>query len=81
MKIKLLEDIHELDRHGESVGIKSSKKRNPAWGPSVVVHDQLVTSKESQFFDIRWIKGAIIEASDASGQKFIDAGKAEQVKE
>lgn len=76
MKIRLLEDIHEHDRHGESVGVKSSKRKNPKWGPSVVVHDQLVESKEPQFLEIRWVKGAIIDASGASAEKFIEAGRA-----
>lgn len=76
MKIRLLEDVHEHDRHGESVGIKSSKKKNPDWGPPVVIHDQLVESKEPQFLVIRWVKGAVIDASDASAQKFIEAGRA-----
>lgn len=76
MKIRLLQDIIEYDRHGESVGIKASRKRNPAWGAPVVVHGQLVESKEPQYLDIRWTMGTVIEASDATGQKYIDAGKA-----
>lgn len=75
MRIRLLEDVVEYDRHGESVGIKTSKRRNRAWGPPQVVYDQLVESKEPEFTVISWTKGAVIDMSDASGQKYIDAGK------
>lgn len=76
MKIRLLQDVIEYDRHGASVGIKSTRKKNRAWSAPVVVHDQLVQSKEPQYIDIQWVKGAVIDASDATGQKYIDAGKA-----
>ena len=79
MRIKLLEDIHEHDWRGNSVGIKTTKKKNRAWGPPQVVYDQLVESKEPQHTVIEWVAGAVIEVSEASGQKFIEAGKAAQV--
>jgi hypothetical protein len=75
VKIKLTQDIIEYDRHGESVGIKTNKKRNPKWGPSQVVYGKLVESDELQFIMTPWTKGTVIEMSEASGQKYITAGK------
>ena len=75
MKVRLTKDIIEYDRHGESVGIKTSRRRNLAWGPPQVVYGQLVESKEPQFIETPWVKGAVIDMSDATAQKYIDAGK------
>ena len=76
MKVKLLKDIFEYDRHGENVGIKVVKRRNNAWGPPVEVHGQLVKSQEPEFITTSFTAGTVIEMSDASGQKYIEAGNA-----
>lgn len=79
MKVKLLQDIFEYDRHGENVGIKTNKKKNRDWGPPQVVYGQLVECPEPEFVIIPWTAGTVIEMSETTGQKYIDAGKGEKV--
>lgn len=80
MKVKLLKDIIEYDRHGESVGVKTSRRKNKAFGPPQVVYGKLVECSDPEFITTTWTAGTVIEMSEASAAKYVEAGNGEYVK-
>ena len=81
MKIKLLADIVEHDKDGNEVGLKIAKRKNKAWTPPRVVDGNIVECGVSQFIYTPFVQGAIIEASEATATKWIEAGKAVAIAE
>lgn len=85
MKVRLLhpiEDVGTKDDPQAVVGLKASKKRNRNWVPPHKDKDGTwVESKEPQFHYVAMTAGTVVECSDATGQKWIDQGKAEKVEE
>ena len=77
MFVKLLKNKTERDRFGNEVGLKVAKRRNRQWTPPQVVDGKIVESDEPQFIYTPFVVGAIIEVSQATGEKYIEAGEAE----
>lgn len=71
MKVKLLKDI----RMGDKLHVV--KRANRKWFAPYVDKGVLVKCKEPQFIHIPFTAGAVVEASDATAEKWIEAGKAE----
>ena len=82
MKVELLEDFIQ------DGAVKRSRARAAATKPQLDPHGDH-TSAEGFVYNVieerraqpsvPWVKGTIIEMSDTSGQKLIDAGKAREV--
>lgn len=87
MKVKLLRDVVEKDKDGNVVGLKVTRRRNRNWAPPKIIRDpkgQTVTveeSKEQEFNHVPFTMGAVIEMSDESGKKYVEAGIAKEFKE
>jgi len=82
MKVKLLQNIVEKDKDDKEIGLKVAKRRNREWFPPRKNKDgEFEECLEPQFIYTPFVPGTVIECSEATGEKYIENGWAEEVVE